>query len=255
MPEGPEVFYMVRNLNKNYKDLILTELNILSGRYTKHGYPKNYEIFKKNLPSRIKKFHCKGKLIWIEFIENLNILIILGYAHFTEEKDKNTPLEFITKKKKFYLKDIRHFATINFLSNEELHKKIKARGPSIVTNEMSETDFEIILKIQKEKKPENLIGSLLLDQYLISGIGNYIRADALYLSKLSPFTKIKDLKTKQIQNLFKSIKKVINESLKALSKNNLYDCLVYRKDMISGNKIQRDELTGRSIYWVPEIQK
>ena len=44
MPEGPEVKYLVDNLNKELKGLKIVDINIRGGRYKRH---KN--LFNKNL--------------------------------------------------------------------------------------------------------------------------------------------------------------------------------------------------------------
>jgi hypothetical protein len=43
--------------------------------------------------------------------------------------DNNTSIQFVTNKKIFYLKDIRHFATIKFLDKYDLKNLIGSRGP------------------------------------------------------------------------------------------------------------------------------
>lgn len=253
MPEGPEIFIMVKKLNKKFKNSKIKTLNILSGRYITHGLPKNYNEFLSNLPANIIKFDCKGKLIWISLDNKLNIVITMGYAHFINEIRDNTPFEFITSKGNFYLRDVRHFATINFLSDQELIHKLNKRGPSIITNELTKKNFISIL--EKIKNKEQKIGNILLDQYKISGIGNYIRNDALYLSKISPFRMIKDISINEMKNLYDSLKMVINKSMNRQLIGKKYEFIVYQQKCINNKQVVRDLLNNRSVYWVPDVQK
>ena len=53
MPEGPEVKYLVSWLNKDIKNKKLMDIIFHSGRYKKHGPPKN--INKLSFPVYIEK--------------------------------------------------------------------------------------------------------------------------------------------------------------------------------------------------------
>jgi formamidopyrimidine-DNA glycosylase len=112
-----------------------------------------------------------------------------------------------------------------------------------------------------------------MDQKVISGIGNYLRADVLWSSKISPFRKVKDLTEKEINNIYnitrtltwtsydypKGIKlKTIKTNIKLpyTYKRNFF---VYgQENDIYGNKIIKKELfegsQKRFIYYVKELQ-
>merc|ERR1712094_41164 len=72
-----------------------------------------------------------------------------------------------------------------------------------------------------KRNPKKVIGEILLEQKLLAGVGNYIRSDILWLSKISPFRKIIDLKTEEKNLIFKnsvllgsrSYKKLISKKL------------------------------------------
>ena len=53
------------------------------------------------------------------------------------------------------------------------------------------------MKRYEEKK----IGNLIVDQKVISGIGNYLRADILYQSTISPYRTIKSLNEEDLKNI------------------------------------------------------
>ena len=64
MPEGPEVKYLVNNLNQKLKNKVLKKINIKGGRYMKHGPPIGFDNFIKRLPLQIESINCKGKFIY-----------------------------------------------------------------------------------------------------------------------------------------------------------------------------------------------
>jgi formamidopyrimidine-DNA glycosylase len=77
-------------------------------------------------------------------------------------------------------------------------------GPDIM-------EHDTTLEIFKEQllKTRNLhkeIGIVLMNQKVISGIGNYLRADILYMSKICPFRKVNKLSDIEIEVIFKNSK-------------------------------------------------
>lgn len=258
MPEGPEVSLMSYLLNENFKNSILKDIKIVSGRYIRHGIPDEIKSFIKNkLPTKIIDVKNKGKFLYIELKNNLYISLSLGLSgHIVFTKNNYTHYHFETNKGIFYLEDMRNFATIHILTSSELEKKLSSLGPDLLHNKISDKLF--IERVSKYKKKP--IASVLLNQKVFSGIGNYIRADALYLAKISPFRLIQDLSNEELKRIKKSLKTVMNWALKSHIKHKFmrsYRFKVYgRKLTGKDEEVVAEPLEkGRSIYWVPSIQK
>jgi formamidopyrimidine-DNA glycosylase len=171
----------------------------------------------------------------------------------------------------FYF-DSLSFGTLKVIKGEkELTKKLNSIGPDIM--EMS-TTFEVFKTRMAKKTIQNkVIGNVLLNQKIISGIVNYLRADMLWMSKISPFRKVKDLNEKDLENIYKNTRaltwgdydykkgiklKIINKTTK-LPRNYDRDFFVYYNDEdIHGNKVIKEELyegsKKRFIYWVKSYQ-
>ncbi|GIW62370.1 MAG: formamidopyrimidine-DNA glycosylase [Patescibacteria group bacterium] len=117
------------------------------------------------------------------------------------------------------------------------------------------------------------IKDLILDQSKIAGIGNIYANDALFLAKINPFKKAKQLKSSDIKALYQSMKIVLAEGInhKGTSKLNFVDifgqkgnyqkhALVYNKEgqlcpNNCGAKIKRLKQKGRSSFFCPNCQK
>ena len=134
-----------------------------------------------------------------------------------------------------------------------------------------------IQKILKEELKKNLdkaIGIVIMNQKVISGVGNYLRADILYLSKISPFRKVNKLNDEELREIFKNCKiltwgdydykkakklKIINKTTKLPCDYDRMFFVYYQDEDIHGNKVIKKELfegsQKRFIYYVPEIQK
>ena len=125
----------------------------------------------------------------------------------------------------------------------------------------NKTTFEIFKnQIMKPKNHDKVIGNIIVNQKIISGIGNYLRADILWLSCISPFKKVKDIKDAELLTIFKNAK-ILTHETKTTKKNKLpsdykRNFFVYKcnKD-IYDNDVICENLGDRKIYWVPKIQK
>ena len=195
-----------------------------------------------------------------------------------ETELKHLNVEFITNYKNisFYFYDQLSFGTLkavdcNINGETILEKKLKELGPDLLDDT---TTFELFkLQLRKKVNESKAIGNVIVNQKIISGVGNYLRADSLWMSKLSPFRKVKDTTDDELKTLYDSIigliwgdynyefaikKKYIKSSLKLPHHYNR-DFFIYNhiKD-IYNNTIQKEELyegsQKRFIYWVKSIQ-
>jgi formamidopyrimidine-DNA glycosylase len=71
-----------------------------------------------------------------------------------------------------------------------------------------------IFKERLHKKPNGKIKTVLMDQEIISGIGNIYSDEALWASSIHPLQKVKDISEAQLKLLFKNIIKILTESIK-----------------------------------------
>ena len=130
-------------------------------------------------------------------------------------------------------------------------------------------------KLRGKKVP---IKQALLDQTIISGIGNIYASEALYLARISPLRESHKVTPKELKNLIEAIKEVLEKAIKA-GGSTLHDYrkpdgdigyfqlqhAVYGKDgqkcpcCIFPNKhckgIKKIVQSGRSTYFCPHLQK
>jgi len=267
MPELPEII-VIRN------DLI----NVLPGKKilsvkTFNDYPLN--------PS---KSHFDKYVLNTTIVEVLNIakLIVLklssGYYLCSHLKMTgnilfNTKDEYV--KISLFLNggDELHYSTIRKLGYFEVwdQKKLDSYTQKIGKTAL-EANLEASEFISLISKKKTVIRNALLDQSLISGIGNIYANDALFLSKIHPRTKANTLTQGQLKILFKNLQFVLNEGVKnrGSSMNRYKDIFgiqgshqehfwVYGK---KGNvcthckvgKIEFEKVNGRGTYYCPQCQ-
>jgi formamidopyrimidine-DNA glycosylase len=167
-----------------------------------------------------------------------------------------------------YFNDPRHFGTIKFTNNKKyLYDKLNELGWDPLADGISDSNINWIKnKLSNSKKN---IGVLLMDQGLFCGVGNYIRAESLYRSKISPWCLACNLTNEEIVNLCQSVVYVMQESYDhqgatILTYKDAYGaegkysgCFkVYgKKEDPLGRKVIKEKTPdGRTIHWCPEIQ-
>jgi len=233
MPEVVEIRKYADFLKSKLKNKYIEKINILQGRYKKHKPFNLYKEISKELPLKVIDIKTKGKFLYIVFEKNYYLLSTLGLSGGWLYKNNNIikfPLEmnyiktdivdsykmrslnhlnveFIISNDKgsIFFYDTLSFGTLKGIdSKEELDKKLSQIGPDIMDEN---TTFEIFYKRITNKNVLNKeIGIVLMNQKIISGIGNYLRADVLWMTKISPFRKINELSMIELKNIYKSVR-------------------------------------------------
>jgi formamidopyrimidine-DNA glycosylase len=262
MPEGPEIRYIVEKIKPEIIKKSVVRVTALSKR-------------KVRIPERgkIVDVWSKGKLLVLE-TKKFYIHIhfgITGWLDFEEGDYTKYIIHFgITEKSlKLYLDSMRKFSKITVVKPKSHEKKIDKLGIDILTKEFTIEQFMYKLMYSRQT-----VSSFLLDQSIFCGVGNYIRNEALYLSKIHPEAKTDQLESKQIKLLFKNIKYVsfsmlltwfkldkikVPNDIKQLAPNRVrvpYVYRVYGKDRdLKGNKVTLTTVAGRKTYYVKSLQK
>lgn len=301
MPEVKEIRRYADFIRKKIKNKEILDIKLLKGRYKKKPFD-NYSLIRKNMPLKCLDVKTKGKLLYIIFEDDFYLFVAHGlyggwcylnnkfefsdnlkiYSKFFS-KDKieayirnslnHLNVELITNNGSLYFYDQLSFGSFILYDNEEeFNKKLNSIGPDIMDEE---TDYDIFEEqITKKRNLEKEIGIVLMDQKTISGIGNYLRSDILYLSKINPFRKVKSLDDKELKNIYKNAKiltwydydiekakelNIIKKSTKLPSDYNRLFFIYNEEEDIYGNRILKKELyegtQKRYIYYVVNIQK
>ena len=108
-----------------------------------------------------------------------------------------------------------------------------------------------------------------MDQSVIAGVGNYVKAESLWLAKISPHRKIENLSSHEISVLNHSIQTVLRESLQnggatlRTYKNfdgsegqysSRFAAYNQKKDPDGNDIVKEKTADGRTTHWVPLVQ-
>jgi len=272
MPEGVEVSLFSRSLNQFLQHKTITKVEVLSGRYTKKPI-EGLSHFKTQLPLIVDTVGNKGKFIYITFknhdVVMFNTLGMTGGWSSIPNQNKHDRVQFkvideTERTEYLYFRDIRNFGTMHFKNRVDLNKKLRVIGHDIVQDSLSYHDFYNILL-----KHSNMnICELLMRQDIFSGVGNYIKAEALWFANIHPDAKPKNLSYDDSCLLYDGLRDVINRSFEAggatikdyFRFNNwertidFFQVYGKRRDPDGLEIVKSDTLDGRTTHWVPSRQ-
>ena len=266
MPEGPEVRRIAQDLAERVSGRILQSVEILSGRYEKKE-PRGWNVFKGLLPKKIIGAGSHGKFMYWLLDDEISIWSTLGMTgHWTIESSPHTRVMFDLSDGEVYYNDQRNFGTLRFVRGKfALIEKLTSLGPDMLAEDVSDDKF--VEQLRKKERWE--ITKALMDQSVIAGIGNYIKADSLWLTKISPHRKVCDLSNEELISLNRSIKQIMRESYASggatIGTHPEFDDSVdkYRRRFLvynqktdpDGNNVVK-EMTDdkRTTHWCPAVQ-
>jgi endonuclease-8 len=277
MPEGPEVTTIKDGLNHLLKNKILITINFPEGSKFNKKTPDGYNDFIKCIPLKIKEVKSKGKLIYFVFEKGWYMMsrLLLSGGWYLEKAPKHNHCELVYKKNEtdsktnsIWFVDPRHFATLKWTNNQQImDDTLKDIGPDFLNDKITEDEYMSVMKNKKNGK--KTIATVIMDQSVFSGVGNYLKAEILYSAKISPHSIINNIPINKMLEIFHITLDKINASYKmgGASIRNYSDIkrqegtysftfAVYhqKKDPMGHNVITEKTKDGRTTHWVKEVQ-
>ena len=165
--------------------------------------------------------------------------------------------------------DTRKFGRMNLVLKNDLNKvdAIKKQGIEPISNKL--TKEYLYEKIKRKRLP---MKTVLLDQTIISGLGNIYADEVLFKSGINPLKKGSDITLDECERIKKSSKEIIEEAIKnggttirsytsSLGVTGRFQQFlkVHKRENEScyncGTTIKRIKVGGRSTYFCPNCQK
>lgn len=281
MPEGPEVRILAEYLHKKYVGCIITGYLVVSkfklkgtipqARYmidTIISYGKSILFYLYNQDSMIlmeSKLAMEGK--WLSHPGPYTKLILSLERHYSG---------YILEEELYY-DDMRNFGSLTFhhsWDNRDIQQRV---GFDLLEYAIQNQDdipsassnlYPIYLSLLQKAK-EHDITWFLMNQKLLSGIGNYLKAEILYASRIHPQSKASTIAKDQALTI-----ELINHSLNLILRSyrsggltirtyispsgikGTFDTLVYNHQYDpNGYKVLKGEFQDkRTTHYCPEIQ-
>ena len=281
MPEGPQVKRMVEILNDAIRGTRIMNIICHDDRYSPSGSQLRGSAAEFLKESRaggiltISEICCHGKFIYLRIRgsnpvqDQWRVFHTLGMGggwSISRKPKKNLCLELVLANKNgadpfsIYYYDSRRFGTFKFLAGDEgiyaLQRKLtKELGPDLLDQEkpIGVLGFKARLKARKGTWT---VAQALMNQSVVAGIGNYLKAEIMHDSRVSPHRTLESLTDEEIARLHATSLDHINRDYQAKKDRSVprYTFSVYnRKTCRDCKKPVKREKTAdkRTSHWCP----
>lgn len=279
MPELPEVEVVARTIRPEIQNKVISKVEVYWPRIVK--YPDDVEQFKLQLEGeRIGEIRRTGKYLRIEIGDRYELVV---HFRMTGKFKRLTPEQRHDKHNHFYFyfegeeeglayHDVRKFGDIFLVPKNkyEVIKGLHTAGVDPLSTEFTYPTFKSLIKNKKRK-----IKALLLDQSVITGLGNYLCDEVLWFPEakgVHPATSAHLLTERQRKKIYERILEVIAASIR--TGGNSFRNFSYGdglkgefKQMLKvygrkgepcfncGTAIAKTIVGGRSTHYCPKCQK
>ena len=269
MPELPEVETVKNVLKKNLIGLKIKKVTVTYPEMIKTDIKK----FQKDLiGEEFKDIKRYGK--WLVFettnYDLVSHLRMEGKYFYTDkvEPSKHEHVVFLLSNGKVLrYKDVRKFGVMFLVNKDKLFidTPLSKLGYEPFNKELTKAYLK-----EKFKNKRLPIKTVLLDQEIISGLGNIYANEVLFKSQISPFKKANLLSDLEIEKIIKSSKEILSDAIKlggttirsytsSLGVSGSYQdkLLVHMQHTckVCKSPIKVKKIGGRSTYYCEKCQK
>lgn len=279
MPELPEVQTIANQLQKK---IIGKKIKVVDIRLVKMIQGVSPKKFRETVQGvKIKNVSRRAKLLIINLSNDYSLLIHLKLSgqiiyksnirNQESEISKHTHvIYYFSDGSALFHKDIRQFGWVKLFKTTELEKYFQKEnfGPEPLDKNFTLDRFKKLLL----QKPKQRIKPLLMDQKFVAGIGNIYAQEASFCARVLPTRIIKDLKEKEIIDLYYCLIKILREAIKrhGSSVDDYLDTEGKKGDYVPRLKVynrlakncyscqgpvKKMTLAGRGTYFCPKCQK
>ncbi len=243
----------IKNIKVIYEKIIENKIDefkekLINDKFIDIKRKGKYLIFETNKYYLISHLRMEGKY----FLKDINEKI---------EKHEHVIFYFDDFTMRYH--DTRKFGRMKIINKDKINDYFKNLGPDANSNIDPNYLYE---KIRNKRIP---IKTILLDQSIISGLGNIYVDEVLYHAKINPFKKGVDITLKNTKDILSASKKVLDNAIKykgttirtytsSLGVKGEYQdyLMVHTKEKcLCGNDIKKEKIGGRMSYYCPKCQK
>ncbi len=216
MPELPEVETVKEILKQQILNKKMIDVKIYYPKIIENINPQDFK--KKLINQTIIDIKRRGK--WLMF--ELNDYYLLSHLRMEGKyniKKLNEPLHkhehiifILDNNLELRYKDVRKFGKMHLLKKENIFQKYPLNNLGLEANDLKLTSSYLKEKLKNKQIP---IKTALLDQSIITGIGNIYANEILFLSKISPLKRSKELTNQELKKIIDNSKIVLEKAIKA----------------------------------------
>ena len=216
MPELPEVQTVI-----NYLNPIVSNQTILDVQVYKDKLIKNVTVnqfIEQVKAQKILNLSRKGKYILFHLANQITMVAHLRmegkffiYDNLKLMRNHDYIIFKLSGGQFLVFNDTRQFGTFHIVKTSELNdlKELKK-----VAQDPLEANFNFDRMAHLILKSNKNIKTILLDQSIVSGLGNIYANEVLFATRINPLTKGKDLTIDQVKAIFQASKKILTKAIK-----------------------------------------
>lgn len=264
MPEGPEVKIISDYLNLKLQNKFIHKIECISVAYT-HKYSEIINRINTFMPLKYCNAFCRGKNTFIKLKDDTYFTYHLGMTgYWSTKKSKHAHLKITSDSVNIYFHDTRRFGNINIINDKLLNTKYNINLDFLNNSKPINQQIKYVLSLINTKRE---VCKVLLDQRYFLGVGNYLKSEILYRSKIHPETSWNKLNYTEMKLICKNTKESMQNSyfkggaqIKDFKNPNSPSSLVldiYNKIVTEDGLgvIKRKTTDNRISFWSPIIQK
>ena len=220
MPELPEVETVRSGLEKYVVGKRISAVQTFHARTVKPG---SIAPLSSAVGSKIQAVKRRGKFLWLELDRDFTLVAHLGMSGQLLVQPSTAPIQAHMRARMSLLSrlgrggdEIRFIdqRTFGWLSLEEQNKGIP-RCVEHIAYDPFEAEFDINQVVAKIKSKKCAIKPAILNQEVLSGIGNIYADEALWRAKIHPEVICEDLSEAEIKKVITSAISVMKSAIKA----------------------------------------
>lgn len=227
IPEGPELSTSRDFLRKRLVGRRIVEVQVNGGRYATVPI-QGLNAFREAIASReshagvVSDVDVKGKFMHWTLGSGWHLWCTYGMSGTWQLKQethcdvavfhrttRGGVLEDCTPA--VYFSDPRHYGTLKLVhdpTGDLTRKKLESLGPDMLNDPPSAETFYQAL----DRKRQKTLVEVLMDQSIVSGVGNYVKAEALYAARLSPHRTVSSLDHEEVTRLRDAVVSVMRSA-------------------------------------------
>jgi len=269
VPEGPECRKTADWLKSNIGGCVIRSVDF-AGRFTKKPIARLEEL--KN--AKCVGVRCRGKVIVLDFDNDVSAISTLGMSgKWTRNEEKHAALRLGCELPPtrgilpIYYVDQRRFGDFRVVDTRAATSRLDELG----WDPLNEPGMHGKVAARAARYGNKLtpVCQVMLDQEVFAGVGNYIRAEAMYRARVNPWTPWAHIHNIDKASLCVAAERVCAESYSrgGATLETFYDGDGNRGDHVDflevygkvldphGNPVERKkDKNGRTVWYVPTVQ-
>jgi formamidopyrimidine-DNA glycosylase len=280
VPELPEVETVRRGLEEHVVGRVIKQVEVFHPRAIRRHLSGDIDFAGRLVGRRVVASSRRGKYLWVELDSNEAMLAHLGMsgqmlmrgADSPDETHLRVRLRFADDGLELRVVDQRTFGGLSIEELTEVDGTVLPLPVAHIGRDPMDPAFDLEAAVKAVRRKHTEVKRALLDQTLVSGIGNIYADEALWRAKLHWARPTERLAAAKVRQLLEAAAEVMGEALKlgGTSFDALYvnvngesgyfdrSLAVYGQEGLPcprcGRPVRREPFMNRSSYFCPHCQ-